>query len=719
MLLLLAAAVSTSVITVNVETSHVLNTVRPLRAIGTSVDSDPKGRIEFLYTPARVAPALEAGLGTISYRLYTELSIQDWHWNPTGTFSAGDRGYWTSASAPITRIVDSYGYVLPHRGDTRDQGDDNGYSRIDDGDPHTYWKSNPYLTSRYTDDPDSAHPQWVVVDLDQMHAVDAIAIRWSNPYATHYRVQYWAGDNYRTMPNGTYLQPGGVVTGYDSVDAIVDQTHGTWRDFPNGVVSAGRGGTPVLRLAGDPVQTHWVRILMDRSSGTCDSHGASDPRNCVGYAIEDVAIGLLDAAGQIHDVVRHNACGGDPTKVDDCAPHQSIIYVSSEDPWHDSSDRVRGDQDQPGLDVIATSEVTRGLPVMYPVPLWYSTPQNAANEVRYLERRHYKFDFIEMGEEVDGQYAVPEDYAALYVEFAKAIHAVDPSVKLGGPVFEGVNIDVPIWADAAGDRRWFHRFLLYLKSHGHLGDLAFMSYEHYPFHGCDQGGALFEDLLQEPALVKSIVDMWRADGLPAGVPTFMTEDNFANDGGPVPKQLEGALWMADWIGSALSDGVTGVNYYQIESEPTGFKRECRKFGGYGPLIVDDNWRILGHGAQFYAAQMLTKEWFAFGDAPQPVYAASSDLGSTDVTQYAAKRADGAWSLMFVNKDDVQHRVRIEIGGVPLNGRASVTTFGAAQYFWSGDKLAPPARDLGLAHSTATGPTYLIPARSITVIRIRS
>src|SRR5215472_6153932 len=288
-MLLLAAVVSTSVITVKVDTSHVLNTVRPLRAIGTSVDSDPKGRIEFLYTPARVAPALAAGLGTISYRLYTELSMQDWHWNPNGTFSAGDRGYWTSAPTPTTRIVDSYGYVLPHRGDTRDQGDDNGYSRIDDGDPDTYWKSDPYLTSRYTGDPDSAHPQWVVVDLDQMHAVDAIAIHWSNPYATHYRVQYWAGDNYRTMPNGTYLQPGGVVTGYDTVDAIVDQTHGTWHDFPNGVVDGGKGGGPQLRLAASPVQTHWVRVLMDASSNTCDSHGSSDVRNCVGYAIEDIS----------------------------------------------------------------------------------------------------------------------------------------------------------------------------------------------------------------------------------------------------------------------------------------------------------------------------------------------------------------------------------------------------------------------------------------------
>jgi len=353
---------------------------------------------------------------------------------------------------------------------------------------------------------------------------------------------------------------------------------------------------------------------------------------------------------------------------------------------------------------------------MYPVPLWYSTPENAANEVRYLEARRYPISYIEMGEEVDGQYAVPEDYAALYVEWAKAIHAVDPKVKLGGPVFEGVNIDIPVWRDGAGDSSWFRRFLAYLTSHGHLRDLAFMSYEHYPFGGCDQGGALYEDLAEEPALVKSIVDMWRADGLPAGVPMYMTEDNFANDGGPVPKQLEGALWMADWIGSSLSDGVAGVNYYQYEAEPMGRKSECRKWGGYGLFIVDDDYRILAKAAQFYSAQMLTKEWLAYGDRPHGIYPASADLGSSDLTAYAAKRPDGTWSLMFVNKNALAHQVRVEFGAARFAGPVHVTTFGTEQYYWSGDSVAPPARDEGLARSIVSGAIYTIPPRSITVLR---
>ena len=610
-------------------------------------------------------------------------------------------------------IVDSFGYTLPHRGSTEDQGDDNGYSRVDDGDPSTYWKSDPYLASFYTHDPDSAHPQWIVIDLIHPKPVDAIGMAWVDPYATHYEVQYWTGH-------------GDAIFSPATPERVPGQTAGAWQTFPQGSVTNGSGGQTLLRLSSTPVRVRFIRVWMTGSSNTCDSHGTSDRRNCVGYAIDEVRLGVVDAAGKLRDLIHHSKCGGVPDNHRDCTNHQTVIFSSSDDPWHTSRDRILSGQDQPGLDFVSRNAITRGLPMMYPVPLWYSTPANAAAEVRYLKARGYPLQYVEMGEEVDGQYALPEDYAALYVEFADAIHAVDPSIKLGGPVFQGVNSDIQVWPDASGDDSWFRRFLNYLRSHHHLSDLAFMSFEHYPFRGCDQGVTLHVDLLREPSLVRQVVDAWRSDGLPKDVPMFITESNFANNGGPVPKQLAGALWMADWIGTALSDGVSGINYYQYEAEPLGHSHQCDKWGGYDMFIVDQNFHILAKAAQYYGAQMITQEWLQPGDLPHELYnvTISPAAAHPSVTAYAAHRPDGQWSVMIVNKDSEARQVDIEFP--PQGGNAHRTfqvrttaiAFGPDQYGWSGGSPTEiPHPNTGLATSVVGGnEPFTVAPMSITVVR---
>ena len=105
---------------------------------------------------------------------------------------------------------------------------------------------------------------------------------------------------------------------------------------------------------------------------------------------------------------------------------QTATLCSSIDPWHSDSD-IDNHGDQTGFDLFFTSGITNNLPAMIPVSMLYGTPEDAAAQMAYLKKRGYPISYVEMGEEPDGQYMLPEDYAALYLQFATAMHRVIPS----------------------------------------------------------------------------------------------------------------------------------------------------------------------------------------------------------------------------------------------------------------------------------------------------
>src|SRR5205085_1566305 len=121
--------------------------------------------------------------------------------------------------------------------------------------------------------------------------------------------------------------------------------------------------------------------------------------------------------------------------------------------------------------------LTNGLPLLLPVGVLYDTPENAAAEISYLKDRGYPFERVELGQEPDGQFVAPEDYAALYIQFAKAIHAVDPKLKLGGPSFQDIEPGERIGPTPTGKPDWLRRFLAYLKEQGRLNEYSFFSFE--------------------------------------------------------------------------------------------------------------------------------------------------------------------------------------------------------------------------------------------------
>ena len=657
-------------IDVDITPAHETNRFVPNQTLGAGIDRIPVDAIDKDLVPAALEKVFPAGWQPVTMRQNTELFVQAWHWNPTGTWSdPSGKGYFTGSTEPTEMTRYSYGYDLPHRGVTRNDGTGNaGFSRLTDGDLDTYWKSNPYLTERFTHESDSKHPQWIVIDLSQVQPVDTIRIAWAEPFATRFAVQYWTGIE----------------------EPMHSPTHGVWQTFPFGGISDAKGGTQTIRLNSAPLPIRYLRIWMTASSNTCDTHGSSDPRNCVGYAIRELYIGTTTSDGVLHDLARHT-----PDQ------EQTATYCSSVDPWHEPSDLGSTKQAQVGFDLFYSSGVTRGLPAVIPTAVLFDTPENAAAEMAYIKKRGYPVSFVEIGEEADGQFTLPEDYAELYIQSAVAIHKVDPSLKLGGPSFTGQNRDIEIWPDEQGRVSWTGRFLDYLKSHGHLNDLAFFSFEHYPYDPCRiPWGSLYD----EPELVSHIMQVWRDDGLPANIPMLITESNLSSAASETSLDIFSALWLADYAGSFLNSGGKGLYYFHYL--PLQMEHGCNDSPGtFGMFTVDANYQVQQPIAQFFASQMINQEWIKSPAAEYHVFPAKGDVtdgaGHSLITAYVLQHPDGEWSLMLVNRDQFgAHKVRIAFHDsaaqrvTSFGGTVAISTFGREQYQWH------PSTTTFMAHSAA-------------------
>jgi F5/8 type C domain len=672
-----------------------VNQCVPIQALGAGVDGHEQGECARMLTDKNIAEMRSAGFGPLTYRLRTELAGEVWHWNPRGTWSdpIHQCGYWTSDDSLAEPINLSYGYRLPRRGNTIDQANDDGYSRMADGDQESFWKSNPYLDSHFTDEPSDAHPQWVVIDLEATKPVNSIRIHWGAPFAQQYRVEYWSGED----PMHLHA---------DRKDA--------WRPFPNGAVNRGSGGDESVRLCEKPLPVRFVRVAMSRSSQTC-AETSNDIRDRLGFAIREIELGSVDSHNRFRDYVRHAAD----------RHQQTVIYVSSTDLWHRAED-IDHKIEQPGLDFILRSALTNGLPVLVPVGVLYDTPENATAEIEYVLRRNYDLEGIELGEEPDGQWASPEDYAALYAGVARRLIALNPSLRLGGPSLQNFDDQLLTWPDAAGNRSWMNRFLKYVRSAAVPFD--FFSFEFYPFDNICADAA--PQLLETPKRLGEMITSLRVDGVPTRIPWLLTEYGYSVFAGRHEVDIEGALFDADTVGTFLTLG--GSKSYLYGYEPNHLQDELKcSWGNLMMLQLNPNSEQLNRLSAYHATQLVTKEWMQPTNETHEIFPVTitqrKPMLSRPVSVYAVRRPDQQWALLAINKHPTrpaQLAVQFDFPDArrqsSFTGNVNVIQFSREQYLWHDDgPNGYPSRSLPPARFTrkASFP-YDLPPYSLTILRGR-
>jgi hypothetical protein len=318
--------------------------------------------------------------------------------------------------------------------------------------------------------------------------------------------------------------------------------------------------------------------------------------------------------------------------------------------------------------------------------------------VRFVNvEKKYAVKYFQMGNEpdlTDGVTASPEAYAADAVAFSDAIRQVDPDAQLVGPeLLTGAHV-----GGINGTTDWMTPILTRAGTR-----FVGISWHYYPLDS-GQSNPSSSAIVSIPHMFQEGASDWPPSGLgfseavmPAlhalrdayapGAKVWVTE--IAEDPGPlagvgISETLAAGLWTADVYGRYAEHGPGAVLrwIYKTVAEHT-----------YG-LLTSTNAPRATYGAIWLYARH-------FGDR----FVATTSSALTEVAAHAARRSDGALTVMLINKTTTARRVRLAPRGICLvSGRRALTLAGAAggSDLGGGRRQARPCRAPGLGRRRPLG-----------------
>lgn len=347
-----------------------------------------------------------------------------------------------------------------------------------------------------------------------------------------------------------------------------------------------------------------------------------------------------------------------------------------------------GDEhDLSGEQIDAFMELARrsGAEPAISVRLRGGSPESAARVVSYTNiTRGYRVRFWSIGNEPS---LYPDYDTARYNRewraFAQAMRAVDPHILLIGPdthQYTGDPASDPV--DAAG-RSWLREFLI---ANGDLVDIV--AIHRYPFPaGTDTPPLESASLLANSREWDTIIpELRREIRVTTGrdYPVAVTEVNShwtdATGGEATPDSFYNAIWWADVLGRLIRQRVDIVAHFALQTDTPN--------GGWG-LFGESTPRPT------YSVYQLYRQ---FGR--ELVSATTND---TDVSVYAALRADGRLTIIVINMGHHDTRPFLRFGPPGTSGLAEIWRLDTRQ----------PGQKIGELTLASGDPIYL-PAHSVSL-----
>jgi hypothetical protein len=366
------------------------------------------------------------------------------------------------------------------------------------------------------------------------------------------------------------------------------------------------------------------------------------------------------------------------------------------------------------------------------------TPGEAASWVAYANRTNrYGFRYWEIGNECYGTWendtnVYPHDgytYAVRAADYLQQMKDADPSIKVGMVVTPGESssdngyTNHPAYNPRTGQTSygWTPVLLTTLKGLGVTPD--FLIHHRYPEYTA-AGSTDCPD--SDPLLLQSS-SAWTADAAdlrqqirdyfgPAGtnIELLCTENN--SDAGASGRQstsLVNGLYYADSLGQLMLTEFNGLVWWDL-------RNGTDTNGTFDPTLY--GWRtyrdlglVNGLGTRhptFYAAKLMQ----SFISPGETVLTASSDY--LLVSAYAARHANGALSLLVINKDTVTNfNTQIALNGFSPAPSATLRTYGIPQDNAARTGIGSP--DIAMTNSTGVASTfsYNLPPLSLTLFTL--
>ena len=318
-------------------------------------------------------------------------------------------------------------------------------------------------------------------------------------------------------------------------------------------------------------------------------------------------------------------------------------------------------------------------------------PETAAELVRYTNvEKKYGVTYWSIGNEpsiytqlgqADYDYTVDnlnKDWRAI----AEAMKEADPTIKLIGPEIHQWNDGPETTPKDSAGRDWMTEFL---KDNGDLLDVV--SVHRYPLHSPTRPVTI-QDLREntrrwarEVEYLRSLVKEILGRDLPIAITEVNSDPSSAMLQETSPDTFYNAIWYADVLGQLMNADVFMVNQWVLSQRSTGL-------GLFNGTTIRPT---------FYVFPLYKN----FGS--EQVYAAS---GVPDVDIFAAKREDGALTLMVINLSDTEQRIPLQVKGTELT-EAEVWLLDATHN----------AENLSVQAFSSDG-ALLLPAQSATLYVIR-